>query len=60
MSVILLLIPLSVLIAGAFLAAFIWSVRSGQFDDTCTPSFRVLLDDRAEKAKPFIESENER
>jgi cbb3-type cytochrome oxidase maturation protein len=46
MSVILLLIPLSVVIATAFLAAFIWAVRSGQFEDTCTPSMRLLTEDR--------------
>jgi len=45
MIVIFLLIPLSVLIATCFLVAFIWSVRSGQFEDTCTPSMRILLDD---------------
>ena len=49
MSVILLLIPLSVVIAAAFLAAFIWAVRSGQYEDTCTPSFRLLLDERDSK-----------
>lgn len=48
MSAIFFLIPISVVIAGAFLAAFIWSVRSGQFEDTCTPSMRVLTDDRNE------------
>ncbi len=46
MSVILLLIPLSVVIAAAFLAAFIWAVRSGQYEDTCTPSMRLLLEER--------------
>jgi cbb3-type cytochrome oxidase maturation protein len=46
MSVILLLIPLSVVIATVFLAAFIWAVRSGQFEDTCTPSMRLLTEDR--------------
>lgn len=46
MSVILLLIPLSIVIAAAFLAAFIWAVRSGQYEDTCTPSMRLLTDDR--------------
>jgi len=46
MSVILLLIPLSVIIASVFLAAFIWAVRSGQFEDTCTPSMRLLTEDR--------------
>jgi len=51
MSVILLLIPLSVVIAAAFLGAFIWAVRSGQFDDTCTPSMRLLLEDRNDGSK---------
>jgi cbb3-type cytochrome oxidase maturation protein len=45
MSVILILIPLSLLVAGLFLAAFIWAVRGGQYEDTCTPSMRVLADD---------------
>jgi cbb3-type cytochrome oxidase maturation protein len=46
MSVILILIPLSVFIAACFLAAFIWCVKSGQYEDTCTPSMRMLLEDR--------------
>lgn len=45
MSVILILIPLSILFAVAFLAAFVWAVRSGQYEDTCTPSMRVLADE---------------
>ncbi len=28
-----------------FLAGFIWAVRSGQFEDTCTPSMRILTED---------------
>ncbi|MFN7140465.1 MAG: cbb3-type cytochrome oxidase assembly protein CcoS [Limisphaerales bacterium] len=53
MIVIYFLIPLSVLIAAGFLAAFIWAVRSGQYEDTCTPSMRLLMDDesRAQRAK---------
>jgi cbb3-type cytochrome oxidase maturation protein len=51
MSVILLLIPLSVVIAAAFLAAFIWAVRSGQYEDTYTPSMRLLTEERG-AAKP--------
>ena len=47
MIVILLLIPLSILIAVGFLAAFIWAVRSGQYEDTCTPSMRVLLEEKS-------------
>jgi cbb3-type cytochrome oxidase maturation protein len=54
MNVILILIILSLGIALFFLGGFIWSVRSGQFDDTCTPSMRVLTDD--DQAKPFTNS----
>ena len=50
MTVILLLIPLSVVIATGFLGAFIWAVRSGQYDDTVTPSLRVLLPDSSERS----------
>jgi cbb3-type cytochrome oxidase maturation protein len=49
MSVIFLLIPLSIVIAACFLGAFIWAVRTGQYEDTLTPSMRVLLDDAALK-----------
>ncbi|MEI6342974.1 MAG: cbb3-type cytochrome oxidase assembly protein CcoS [Verrucomicrobiota bacterium] len=45
MSVILLLIPLSLVMAGLFLGAFVWAVRRGQYEDTCTPSMRILVDD---------------
>jgi cbb3-type cytochrome oxidase maturation protein len=45
MSVIFLLIPLSLLFATVFLVAFVWAVRSGQYEDTCTPSMRLLVED---------------
>ncbi len=45
MNIIFLLIPVSILIAAAFFGAFIWAVKSGQYEDTLTPSMRVLLDD---------------
>jgi cbb3-type cytochrome oxidase maturation protein len=44
-NIIFLLIPVSILIAAAFFAAFIWAVKSGQYEDTLTPSMRVLLED---------------
>jgi len=47
MSVILLLIPLSLVMAGLFLGAFVWAVRRGQYEDTCTPSMRILVEDDA-------------
>ncbi len=45
MSALFLLIGISILVAGSFLAAFLWSVRNGQFDDDYTPSIRILFDE---------------
>ena len=52
MSVIFLLIPLSIVAAAGFLGAFIWAVRSGQYEDTCTPSMRLLVDERGASSRP--------
>ncbi len=57
MIVIFLLIPLSILIAVGFLAAFIWAVRSGQYEDTCTPAMRLLLDETHLKPSPVAEDD---
>ena len=46
MSVLVLLIVAGGVVAGGFLVAFVWAVRSGQFDDTFTPAVRMLLDER--------------
>ena len=56
MSVLILLIAFSILIAGGFLAAFIWSVKKGQFDDDYTPSIRILFDDKPNDKKLSSES----
>jgi cbb3-type cytochrome oxidase maturation protein len=45
MAVIALLIGFSFIIAVGFLAAFLWAVKSGQYDDKYTPSVRILFDD---------------
>lgn len=45
MSVIYLLLALSIFVALIFFVAFIVSVKSGQFDDSYTPSVRMLFDD---------------
>jgi len=44
MSVILILISASLFIALGFLGAFIWSVKSGQYEDDYTPSVRMLFE----------------
>jgi cbb3-type cytochrome oxidase maturation protein len=46
MSVILILLTASLFIASGFLVAFLWSVRSGQYDDDYTPSIRILFEDK--------------
>jgi cbb3-type cytochrome oxidase maturation protein len=51
MSVFFILIAASILIAGGFLVAFLWSVKNGQFDDDLTPSIRMLFDDKPAKEK---------
>ena len=48
MAVIVLLILVSVLVAGGFLLAFLWSVKTGQMDDDYTPSVRILFEDSIE------------
>lgn len=45
MSVIVLLIVAGGVVAGGFLAAFAWAVKSGQFDDTVSPPLRMLFED---------------
>ncbi len=50
MNVIILLIFAGGVVAAGFLAAFVWAVRTGQFDDTTTPPLRILLDDPLKKA----------
>ncbi len=71
MSVIIILVIIGVAVAGGFLAAFIWSVKSGQYDDTYSPAVRILFDDAkpvetepsekasAEKDKTTMKNKNE-
>jgi cbb3-type cytochrome oxidase maturation protein len=44
MSVVVVLIGFSILVAAGFLLAFLWAVRSGQYDDDVSPSIRMLFD----------------
>lgn len=49
MSIIYLLLTISVIVAVVFFIAFIVSVKSGQYDDTYTPSVRMLFEDELVK-----------
>ena len=45
MGVIYILITISIIVAVLFFVAFIYAVKSGQYDDSYTPSVRMLFDD---------------
>ncbi|GHE48980.1 cytochrome oxidase maturation protein Cbb3 [Sphingobacterium griseoflavum] len=45
MNIIFFLIGCSILIALIFLGAFFWATRTGQHEDTYTPSVRILFED---------------
>lgn len=51
MSVIYLLLTLSILVAIVFFIAFILAVKNGQYDDSYTPSVRMLFDDELVEKK---------
>lgn len=50
MSIIYVLLAISVFVALVFFAAFIFSVKKGQYDDTYTPSVRMLFEDEVVKS----------
>jgi len=49
MSAIYILLSISILVAVFFFIIFIMAVRSGQFDDSYTPSVRMLFEDELVK-----------
>jgi cbb3-type cytochrome oxidase maturation protein len=49
LSALFILIGISMMVAGSFLAAFIWSVGNGQYDDDYTPSIRMLFDQHSKE-----------
>lgn len=45
MEILFLLVCVSVSVATIFLGLFIWSVKSGQYEDCHTPAMRMLLEE---------------
>ena len=50
MTILLVLVPLSVVLLGVAIVAFAWAVRTGQFDDLDTPPLDVLREDAPARA----------
>jgi cbb3-type cytochrome oxidase maturation protein len=51
MEILTILIPVSLLLGGAGLAAFFWALRRGQFDDPDGNAHRILRKDFDDKPK---------
>jgi cbb3-type cytochrome oxidase maturation protein len=60
MSVFFIIMGVSVVLGGGFLAFFIWAVKSGQFDDTGTPPLRMLGDDEPGRAGGVAETKKQK
>ncbi len=45
MNILVYLIPLALLLGGAGLLAFLWTMRADQYDDMEGPAWRVLSDE---------------
>ena len=45
------LIPIALLLGLAWLIAFLWSVKSGQYEDMEGPAYRILFDDEKDDAR---------
>ncbi len=49
MNILLFLIPIALCMGGLGLAAFLWALKSGQYDDMDGAAQRILFDDPADK-----------
>jgi cbb3-type cytochrome oxidase maturation protein len=58
MSVIVVLISFSIIVASGFLLAFLWAVKSGQYDDDVSPSVRILFDNDENKSEQTNTNQN--
>lgn len=45
MEILYVLIPIAVIVMAVAIAALVWAVRSGQFEDLEGPAHRILMDD---------------
>lgn len=52
MSSLVFLIPLALLLGAAGLGAFLWSLKSGQYEDLDGAAERILMDDDQEQVAP--------
>jgi cbb3-type cytochrome oxidase maturation protein len=54
MSTLYILVIASILIAGSFLMAFIWSIKTGQYEDQDGAAMRMLQEDKVVPSKQSL------
>ena len=52
MNILLLLVPLALMLLVLAIVAFLWAVRSGQFEDLDTPALSILSDEDEKRNEP--------
>jgi cbb3-type cytochrome oxidase maturation protein len=50
MEVLVILVPLAIALGGIGLAGFLWSLKSGQYDDLDGAAWRAIADDEPERS----------
>lgn len=60
MEIIYLLIALALVLVALIIAALLWAIRSGQFDDLEGPAHRILMDDDEKPARTRPVDDRER
>ena len=52
MAILLVLVPISLILLAVAVWAFVWAVRSGQYDDLDTPAIDILRNDADDGKSP--------
>jgi cbb3-type cytochrome oxidase maturation protein len=60
MDILFLLIPLGLVLVAVIAWFFLWSVKSGQFDDLEGPGHSILMDDDNTSSGKFSENKKEK
>jgi cbb3-type cytochrome oxidase maturation protein len=60
MAILLFLIPISLLLLGVAIWAFVWAVRRGQFEDLDTASLDILQDDPPPPSRRDVDADGKR
>ena len=49
MGILIMLVPVTLILAAISVAAYIWAHRNHQFDDLDTPAYRILFEEPEER-----------